>query len=123
MGGRARTRRRDAAWNPPSKGGDVTALFAMLVAVPLLLPLLSGFSFVLFALPALVMAVATPRCLSAARRAERPLLWRTYALAAVLGGCASAVATASLIDGSLATVAFYLGSGASICFLAGLLPL
>ena len=28
MGGTSRARRRDAAWNPPSKGGDVTALFA-----------------------------------------------------------------------------------------------
>src|SRR3954453_7882800 len=123
MGGKARTRRRDAAWNPPSKGGDVTALFAMLVAVPLLLPLLSGFGFVLFALPALVMAVAAPRCLAVAKRAAHPLLWRTYALAAVLGGGASLVATVSLVDRSLAKVAFYLGSGASICFLVGLVPL
>jgi diguanylate cyclase (GGDEF)-like protein/putative nucleotidyltransferase with HDIG domain len=123
MGARARTRRRDAAWNPPAKGGDVTALFAMLVAVPLLLPLVSGFGFVLFALPALVMAVAAPRCLAAAKRAAHPLLWRTYALASVLGGGASVVATASLLDRSLTTVGFYLGSGASICFLLGLVPL
>src|SRR3954453_8212051 len=123
MGATARRRRRDAAWNPPSKGGDVTALFAVLVAVPLLLPLLSGFSFVLFALPALVMAVAAPRCLAAARRAARPLSWRTYALAAVLGGAASVVATASLLESSLTMAAFYLGSGASICFVVGLLPL
>jgi diguanylate cyclase (GGDEF)-like protein/putative nucleotidyltransferase with HDIG domain len=123
MGGKARTPRRDAAWNPPSKGGDVTALFAMLVAVPLLLPLLSGFGFVLFALPALVMAVAAPRCLAASRRSKHPLLWRVYALAAVLGGAASVVAIASLLDRSLTTVGFYLGSGASVCFLVGLLPL
>src|SRR3954464_14053111 len=101
MGGKPRTRRRDAAWNPPSKGGDVTALFAMLVAVPLLLPLLSGFGFVLFALPALVTVVAAPRCLAAAKRATHPFLWRTYALAAVLGGAASVLATASLLDSSL----------------------
>src|SRR5215213_8456595 len=65
MARKARTR-RDAAWNPPSKGGDVTALFAMLVAVPLLLP---------------------------------------------------------LVDDSLTTAALYLGSGASVCLLAGLVPL
>src|SRR3954470_17497695 len=122
MGGRGRAR-RDAAWNPPSKGGDVTALFAVLVSVPLLLPLLPGFGYVLFALPVLVMAIATPRCLAAARRSAHPVLWRTYAVAAVLGGGASAVATASLLDSGLTTVAFYLGSGASICFLAGLAPL
>jgi diguanylate cyclase (GGDEF)-like protein/putative nucleotidyltransferase with HDIG domain len=116
-------RRRDAAWNPPSTGSDVTALFAMLVAVPLLLPLLSGLSFVLFALPALAMAAAAPRCLAAARRSAHPLLWRVYALAAVLGGAASLVATASLLEQDLSTVAFYLGSGASLCFLVGLLPL
>jgi diguanylate cyclase (GGDEF)-like protein/putative nucleotidyltransferase with HDIG domain len=121
MGGRRP--RRDAAWNPPAKGGDVTALFAMLVSVPLLLPLLPGFGYVLFALPVIVMAIATPRCLAAARRSAHPLLWRTYALAAVLGAGASAVATASLLDSRLTTAAFYLGSGASICFLAGLTPL
>src|SRR3954453_3076183 len=122
MGGRGRPR-RDAAWNPPSKGGDVTALFAVLVSVPLLLPLLPGFGYVLFVLPVLAMAIAAPRCLAAARRSAHPLLWRTYALAAVLGAGASAVATASLLDSRLTTVAFYLGSGASICFLAGLAPL
>src|SRR3954453_21413192 len=103
MGGRARTRRRDAAWNPPSTGGDVTALFAMLIAVPLLLPLLSGIGFVLFALPALVMVVAVPRCLAAARRSQYPLMWRIYALGAVLGAAASVTATASLVTESLAT--------------------
>src|SRR4051812_18849828 len=122
MGGRGRPR-RDAAWNPPSKSGDVTALFAVLVSVPMLLPLMPGVGYVLFVLPVLVMAIAAPRCLAAARRSAHPLLWRTYALAAVLGAGASAVATASLLDGRLTTVAFYLGSGASICFLAGLAPL
>ena len=83
MGGTTR-KRRDVAWNPPSKGGDTTTLFAILVAVPLLLPLLSRFDFLLFALPVLVMAVAAPRCLAAARRSQHPALWRIYALAAVL---------------------------------------
>ncbi|HEY0631563.1 MAG TPA: diguanylate cyclase [Thermoleophilaceae bacterium] len=101
----------------------MTALFAVVVSVPLLLPLLPGFSYVLFVLPVLVMAIAAPRCIAAARRSKRPLLWRTYALAAVLGAACSAVATASLFDSRLATVAFYLGSGASVCFLAGLVPL
>ena len=122
MGSRTRSR-RDAAWNPPARGGDVTVLFAILVSVPLLLPLLSGFGFLLFALPVLVMAFAAPRCLAAARRSAHPALWRVYALAAVLGALCSAVATASPLDARLTTVAFYLGSGASICFLLGLLPL
>src|SRR5256885_5897465 len=122
MGGRGRPR-RDAAWNPPSKGGDVTAMFAVLVSVPLLLPLLPGFGYVGFVLPVAAMAIAAPRCLAAARRSPHPLLWRIYALAAVLGAATSAVATASLIDSRLAKIAFYLGFGASACFLAGLLPL
>jgi diguanylate cyclase (GGDEF)-like protein/putative nucleotidyltransferase with HDIG domain len=98
-------------------------MFAVLVSVPLLLPLLPGFGYALFALPVLVMAIAAPRCLVAARRSAHPVLWRTYALAAVLGAACSAVATASLLEHRLTTVAFYLGSGASICFLAGLAPL
>jgi diguanylate cyclase (GGDEF)-like protein/putative nucleotidyltransferase with HDIG domain len=123
MGVRGRTRRRDAAWNPPSTGGDATALFAVLVAVPLLLPLLSGLAVALFALPVVVMAVAAPRCIAAARRSNHPLLWRVFALAAVLGGISSLLATASLFDHRLATAAFYFGSITSVCFLAGLLPL
>jgi diguanylate cyclase (GGDEF)-like protein/putative nucleotidyltransferase with HDIG domain len=123
MVGKVRPRRRDAAWNPPSSSGDVTALFAMLVAVPLLLPLLSGLAVLLFALPVIVMAVAAPRCLAAARRSPHPLLWRVYALAAVFGAITAALATASVLDSRLATVAFYFGAGASACFLAGLLPL
>src|SRR3954454_2659449 len=100
MGGKTRPRRRDAAWNPPAKGGDVTALFAMLVAVTLLLPLLSGFGPVLFALPALVMGLHVARCLAkAGRRDSNSLVWRTYALAAVLGFLCSSVAAASLFDG------------------------
>src|SRR4051794_11636006 len=122
MGGKGRAR-RDAAWNPPSKGGDVTAMFAVLVSVPLLLPLLPGFGDVLFVLPVLAMGIAAPRCLAAARRAAHLLSWRIYALAAVLGAATSAVATASLLDSRLTTVAFYIGAGASLCFLAGLLPL
>src|SRR3954470_6604823 len=122
MGRRGRAR-KDAAWNPPSKGGDVTALFSVLVSVPMLLPLLPGFGYVLFVLPVLAMAIAAPRCLAAARRSTHPLLWRTYALAALLGAGTSAVAAASLLDSRLTTVAFYLGSAVSICFVAGLAPL
>src|SRR4051794_3311697 len=121
MGGKARPR-RDAAWNPPRTGGDATAMFALLVAIPLLLPLLSGLAFLLFALPLLVMAVAVPRCLAAARRSATPALWRIYALAAALGGAASGVATAAAFIPDAATVAFYLGFGTSICFLAGMVP-
>src|SRR5215212_1439290 len=114
MGRTARTR-RDAAWNPPSKGGDVTALFAMLVAVPLLLPLLDGLGPLLFAVPALALAAATPRCLAAAARSQSPLMWRIYAAGAAFGAAASALAAASLVDDGLTTAALYLGSGASVC--------
>src|SRR3954471_7134524 len=122
MGGSTRTR-RDAAWNPPSNGGDVTGLFAMLVAVPLLLPLLTGLAGLLFLLPVLVMAVAAPRCVALARGSEHPMLWRVYAVAAAFGAITGALATASLLDERIMTVAFYFGSGASMCFLLGLLPL
>src|SRR4051812_11087700 len=123
MAQRSRARRRDAAWNPPSKGGDVTALFAALVAVPLLLPLVSKFGTVLYALPVIVMGVAAPRCIAAARRSSNPILWRVYAVAATLGAITASLAAAAVIDDRLTTVAFYFGSGASACFLLGLLPL
>src|SRR3954447_24297780 len=105
MGGTSRTRRRDAAWNPPSKGGDVTALFAMLVAVPLLMPLLSCLGPLLFAVPALALAAAVPRCLAASARSSSPGMWRVFALGAASASAASAVAAASLLDERLTTVA------------------
>src|SRR2546423_13901141 len=118
MGGRGRPR-RDAAWNPPSKSGDVTALFAVLVSVPLLLPLLPEFGYVLFALPVLVMVVAAPRCLAAARRSPHPLLWRTYALAAAPSAGASSAASPSPLDRRLGPVPVLLGhvsaSRLSVC--------
>src|SRR3954447_125738 len=123
MGGKARAPRRDAAWNPPSTGGDVTALFAMLVAVPLLLPLLSGLGPIIFAVPALALAAAVPRCLAAAARSPHPLMWRVYAAGAAFGAAASALGVASLLDKHLDTAAFYLGLGASLCLLVGLVPL
>src|SRR4051794_5594612 len=123
MAQRSRARRRDAAWNPPSKGGDVTVLFAALVAIPLLLPLVSGLGTVLYALPVIVMGVAAPRCLAAGRRSSNAMLWRVYALAAVLGAITATLATAAVVDHRLTTIAFYFGSAASVCFLLGLLPL
>src|SRR3954469_21968110 len=122
MAQRSRARRRDAAWNPPSKGGDVTALFAALVAVPLLLPLVSEFGTVPYALPVIVMGVAAPRCIAAARRSSNPILWRVYAVAATLGAITAALAAAAVIDDRLTTVAFYFGSGASAGLLLRLPP-
>src|SRR5919107_5311465 len=114
--------RRDAAWNPPAKGGDVTALFAVLIAVPLVLPVITQFTVILFVLPMVAMGVALPRCLAAARRSEVPGFWRVYALAALLGAATSAVAALSAFAPGLAKPAFYLGLSVSVCFAVGLLP-
>src|SRR5436305_1229922 len=115
-----RTRpRRDAAWNPPAKGGDVTGLFAMLVSVPLLLPLLSHYSFLAFVLPFASCTLATPRCLAAARGRPSPSAWAAFAAGTALAAVASALAATSQAYDALTKPAFYVGAAASCCLLAG----
>src|SRR5947209_13802726 len=115
-----RTRpRRDAAWNPPARGGDVTGLFAVLVSVPLVLPLLSHYSFLAFVLPFASCTLATPRCLAAARGRPFPSAWGAFAAATALAAVASALAASSEAYDGLTKPAFYVGAAASCCLLAG----
>jgi diguanylate cyclase (GGDEF)-like protein/putative nucleotidyltransferase with HDIG domain len=100
----------------------VTALFAVLVAVPLVLPIFTRFAAIAFVLPLLAMGVAFPRCVAAARRSESPLLWRTYALAALLGAVTAALGALSAFASGFARPAFYLGLCVSVCFVVGLVP-
>src|SRR3954447_17037995 len=101
-----RRSRRDAAWNPPTKGADVTALFAVLVAVPVLLPFVSRFSLALFALPAAVNMAAAPRCLAARRYGAGGIAWRALAASAALAALASALAAVAALGPPLAKPAF-----------------
>src|SRR5438552_513765 len=117
--GRQRRPRRDAAWNPPSGGGDATPLFAVLAAASLLVPLASRFGFVLFAIPLVTCALAVPRCLAAARERDPAAAWRSLAGAAALAAVASGLAAGSAAAPVLVTPAFYVGAGASALLLGG----
>jgi hypothetical protein len=113
--GVGRTRRRDDAWNPPATGTDVSALFAVLVAAPLLLPVLWGADQLAFALPLAVLTVALRRCLQAAARSEtRRPVWHAFAVATglAMSGCALALVAAPF--GAGATAGFYLAAGGSV---------
>src|SRR5947209_8563760 len=113
-------RRRDQIWNPPKKGGDVTTLFAVIVGVPLLLPFVARFSFVLFGVPLVILTWCVPRCLRAARVHPRDALaWRVLGASAGIAAAASAMAVAAAISADLSWPAFYVGAGASVALPAG----
>src|SRR5437773_7663256 len=104
-------RRRDQVWNPPSRGIDISAIFVVFAAGPLLLPLIGAqLDVIAFVTPLAFSAFATWRCVLAARRSRpRVRVWACFAFAAAFAVIASAIALA-VPDG---TAAFYVGAIAS----------
>src|SRR5205807_293505 len=85
---------------------------------PLLLPVIAHHSYMLFALPCLVLAVAAPRCWATGRRRIRDrAAWRVLAIGAGLCSIASALAAASPLGSGLVHAALYTGSSGSIALL------
>src|SRR5947209_4066336 len=112
-------RRNDAAWNPPSSGTDVTAMFGALVAIPLFVPFLSRHRYIAFAVPCAVLLAAARRCWGAA--ASRPLdraAWRVLGLGNAMCAVASALAAASPLGSGLVKAALYAGSSGSLALLS-----
>jgi diguanylate cyclase (GGDEF)-like protein/putative nucleotidyltransferase with HDIG domain len=103
--------RRDQIWNPPSRGTDISAIFVLFAAGPLLLPLIGAqIGVIAFATPLLFCSFATWRCVLAARRSPaRTTTWITFAAAVATAAAASVVAL--LAPGHHA--AFYVGTAAS----------
>jgi diguanylate cyclase (GGDEF)-like protein/putative nucleotidyltransferase with HDIG domain len=112
-----RRRRRDQIWNPPSRGVDISAIFVVFAAGPLLLPLIGAqLDVIAFATPLLFASFATWRCVAAARRSRpRVHMWAAMAGAAGFAAIASAVALADP-DGN---TPFYIGAIASVFLVLG----
>jgi diguanylate cyclase (GGDEF)-like protein len=114
-------RRRDHVWNPPSRGADISALFVVFAAGPLLLPLIGAqIEVVAFATPLGFCLFAAWRCALAARRnRSRAAIWL------VLGGAVATAAAASVValvsPGGHA--AFYVGTAASVMLAVAMLDL
>ena len=104
-------RRRDQVWNPHSRGTDISAVFVLFAAGPLLLPLIGAqIEVVAFATPLVFCLFAAWRCILAARRsAVRAFVWFTLAASVLTAAVASVIAIASS-DGR---AAFYVGTAAS----------
>ncbi len=106
----------------PSRKTDVTAAFAALVAVPMMLPLagvdLGDFT---FAVPFALLVLATFRCLAAARReGPRRAVWTICAATSALAAAAAALAVATALAGVSSAPAFYLGAGGSLGLLVAM---
>lgn len=119
MGTRARRRRKDQPWNPPSSGPDISTVFVLFAAGPLLLPVLGATVHVFaFALGIVALAYAGFRAWGASRRApERRRFWLALVVTAVTAAFAS-VAGLAIVAGAPEALPFYLGAGASVSMLA-----
>jgi diguanylate cyclase (GGDEF)-like protein/putative nucleotidyltransferase with HDIG domain len=100
----------------PTRSHDTTALFAAMVALPILLPVLGvHVGDVTFAIPFGLLLFATFRAAGAARRVvERRGMWLTLTVASALAAVSSALAVATAMAGTSTRAAFYLGSTASL---------
>ena len=107
---------------PPSRKSDVTAAFAALVAVPMMLPIagvdLGDFT---FAVPFALLVFAAMRCLAAARReGPRRAMWTICAVTSALAAAAAGLAVATALAGVSSAPAFYLGAGGSLGLLVAM---
>src|SRR4051812_42707965 len=114
-------RRREQIWNPPSRGTDISAIFVLFAAGPLLLPLIGAqIEVIAFATPLVFCLFAGWRCALAARRSpQRAPVWITLAGSVVTAAAASIVALLS----SDSHAAFYVGTAASALLTAAMLDL
>ena len=81
-------------WNPHSRGADISAIFVVFAAGPLLLPLIGAqIDVIAFATPLVFCGFATWRCALAARRAKvRAPVWLALGGATLTAAAASVVA-------------------------------
>ena len=116
---RPKRRRRGIS---PAANTDVTGVFAIVAAAPFILPVLGvQLGDVIFALPLVLLSYAVPACLRARPASgDRRTMWSWIAAAVGLAAAASAVGLADAIMGGGETIAFYIGSTASLALLAGI---
>jgi diguanylate cyclase (GGDEF)-like protein/putative nucleotidyltransferase with HDIG domain len=98
-------------------------MFALLVAVPLLLPVVVHLSFLLFAIPLAVLALGAGRAFSVARRRAPRAAWVMLGLSAMVAAIASGVGAMGAIDASLTRPALYVGAGGSALLVAAAIPM
>ncbi|MEA2448874.1 MAG: hypothetical protein QOG63_806 [Thermoleophilaceae bacterium] len=116
-------RRRDSSWNPQRAGGDVTAMFAVLVAVPLLLPLIVRVSFVLFVVPLVLLGVGALRAFVVAGRRPPASAWRLLGASCGVAAAASGLGAAAALDPGLTRPALLVGAVGSVLLVASAVPL
>lgn len=105
---------------------DATGLFAGLMVLPWFLPIVGvNLGDVAFVVPFVLFSFAAQRCAVAARREPAwGACWWSLAAAAAVSALASAVAVASaIVAEDVGDLAFYIGIGASVAFLAAALVL
>jgi diguanylate cyclase (GGDEF)-like protein len=114
-------RRREQVWNPPSHGADISAIFVLFAAGPLLLPLIGAqLDVIAFAMPLVFCLFAGWRCALAMRRSTtRSPIWAALAGATLTAAAASVIAIAV----GDAKIVFYIGAAASVLLAVAMLDL
>ncbi|MEX2194973.1 MAG: diguanylate cyclase [Thermoleophilaceae bacterium] len=120
MATRAR-RRKDQPWNPPSSGPDISTVFVLFAAGPLLLPVVGANAATLSRGIAIsVMAFAALGALGASRRApERRRAWLAVCAAAIVGIAGSLSGMAADLGWAPGGLRSGLGGLAALGLLAG----
>ncbi len=114
-------RRRDQIWNPPSRGTDISALFVLFAAGPLLLPLVGAqIAVIAFVTPLAFCLFASWRCGLAARRSR---LRRSVWVALSASTLAAAMASVIAIVHPQGDVAFDVGASGSALLAIAMLDL
>jgi diguanylate cyclase (GGDEF)-like protein len=108
-------------WNPPSRGTDISAIFVVFAAGPLLLPLIGAqLEIITFVTPLIFCSFAAWRCALAVRRSRlRSRIFAVLGAGALTAGGASA---AAIVSGDT-RVAFYVGAAASVLLMVGMVDL
>jgi diguanylate cyclase (GGDEF)-like protein len=117
----AKRRRIDQPWNPPTRGPDISAVFVLFAAGPLLLPLIGvNLDEVAWGLTVLVCGFATVRGAAAGlRNEERRGMWLSLSAACLAATLAAVLGIAISASGVGAKTAFYVGFAGSVGLLAG----
>ncbi len=96
----------------------MTALFAVLVGAPFLLPLIADLGDLVFAVPLIVLSLASVRIAGTVRgRTCGQLAWAGLSASAGLTAVASGLALVAMVGGESGSVPFYVGSAASVALL------
>lgn len=114
-------RRKDQPWNPPAGGPDISTVFVVFAAGPLLLPVIgANADGIAFALASGAMLFAMVRGAGACRRARaRRGAWLAFTLAVAIAASAAGLGAGASFAGLPLQLVFHFGTSMSVALVVG----